>query len=259
MSAQMQQQSPANPPGWARPPDTNAIKTQEALETEEEKRQLTLQQKQHQNPPSTHNNDDNPAQPRGWAVGQRVALLLVQGPYAGRKGRVAAEQDEDGYLEVALEDAAPDEAPLFVQPEHLAKIEDRIGMAMSKKHFEAIAAGLRDLDIPEEHKQKVVNMLGGVFGEDNPNYNHQRFVDAVGGRPHNYQRYQSAADPAREVIARVFGSRANPVGARVLLRHIGRDENYIGWVADAAGDKMWVSWNDGTTHEEPMDRYQFME
>lgn len=51
---------------------------------------------------------------------------------------------------------------------------------MTKKHFEAIAKALREIDtIKRDAKIVLANMLSEEFEKLNPRFNRQRFIDAV--------------------------------------------------------------------------------
>lgn len=56
-------------------------------------------------------------------------------------------------------------------------------MALSKKHYVAIANELRDLEIPKTNKAKVAQALARVMRADNPRFDLDRFYSAVGADP----------------------------------------------------------------------------
>jgi hypothetical protein len=65
------------------------------------------------------------------------------------------------------------------------KGEDVEKMAMSRKDYVNIGNKLRDLkniDADEKgmvHIDHVISAVGSAFKQDNPNYDHQRFIDHV--------------------------------------------------------------------------------
>ena len=62
---------------------------------------------------------------------------------------------------------------------------------MTRKHYKAIAAAIRDSwtrdgagdPLPQLHGVRLINLLANYLGQDNPRFDRERFVDACNPDP----------------------------------------------------------------------------